>query len=123
MNKASDRIVKTYVSLTLLSTFASSFIWGINTLFLLDAGLSAPFIGRFRRAQIYALPESSIRRLARRRQELEDLDRRRGTILRLLEKEPHVGETHLAAVSNRHARPLFFKPRFSQPCPGAAVIA
>jgi MFS family permease len=34
------RIVKTYVTLTLLSTFASSFIWGINTLFLLDAGLS-----------------------------------------------------------------------------------
>ncbi|HLA94246.1 MAG TPA: MFS transporter, partial [Pyrinomonadaceae bacterium] len=40
MNEASNRIVKTYVSLTLLSTFASSFIWGINTLFLLDAGLT-----------------------------------------------------------------------------------
>lgn len=40
MNKESGRIVKTYVSLTLLSTFASSFIWGINTLFLLDAGLT-----------------------------------------------------------------------------------
>ena len=40
MNKKSSRIVKTYISLTLLSTFASSFIWGINTLFLLDAGLS-----------------------------------------------------------------------------------
>src|SRR5215207_8822006 len=40
MNKASKRIVRTYVSLSLLSTFASSFIWGINTLFLLDAGLS-----------------------------------------------------------------------------------
>src|SRR3954469_21881977 len=34
------RILRTYVALTLLSTFASSFIWGINTLFLLDAGLS-----------------------------------------------------------------------------------
>jgi MFS family permease len=33
-------ILRTYVALTLLSTFASSFIWGINTLFLLDAGLS-----------------------------------------------------------------------------------
>ena len=32
-------ILKTYVALKLLSTFASSFIWGINTLFLLDAGL------------------------------------------------------------------------------------
>jgi MFS family permease len=40
MNKASKRIVRTYISLTVLSTFASSFIWGINTLFLLDAGLS-----------------------------------------------------------------------------------
>lgn len=40
MNRKASRIVKTYISLTLLSTFASSFIWGINTLFLLDAGLS-----------------------------------------------------------------------------------
>jgi len=40
MTKAADKILKTYVTLTLLSTFASSFIWGINTLFLLDAGLS-----------------------------------------------------------------------------------
>jgi MFS family permease len=34
-------ILRTYVSLTLLETFAASFIWGINTLFLLDAGLTA----------------------------------------------------------------------------------
>lgn len=40
MNQGAGRIVKTYVVLTLLSTFASSFIWGINTLFLLDAGLT-----------------------------------------------------------------------------------
>ena len=40
MDRASKRIVRTYVALTLLSTFASSFIWGINTLFLLDAGLT-----------------------------------------------------------------------------------
>ena len=40
MNKESRRIVITYVVLSLLSTFASSFIWGINTLFLLDAGLT-----------------------------------------------------------------------------------
>src|SRR4051812_45901477 len=40
MNKAAKKIVFTYVTLTLLSTFASSFIWGINTLFLLDAGLT-----------------------------------------------------------------------------------
>jgi len=40
MNKKSRRIVTTYFVLSLLSTFASSFIWGINTLFLLDAGLT-----------------------------------------------------------------------------------
>jgi MFS family permease len=34
------RVLRTYVILMLLSTFAASFIWGINTLFLLDAGLS-----------------------------------------------------------------------------------
>src|SRR5262245_7790291 len=34
------RILGTYVTLTLFSTLAASFIWGINTLFLLDAGLS-----------------------------------------------------------------------------------
>jgi MFS family permease len=33
-------VQRTYLVLTLLQTFASSFIWGINTLFLLDAGLS-----------------------------------------------------------------------------------
>jgi MFS family permease len=33
-------VQRTYLVLTLLQTFAASFIWGINTLFLLDAGLS-----------------------------------------------------------------------------------
>ena len=36
----SKSVVRTYLSLTLLSTLSSSLIWGINTLFLLDAGLS-----------------------------------------------------------------------------------
>ena len=34
------RVQWTYLTLTLLTTLAASFIWGINTLFLLDAGLS-----------------------------------------------------------------------------------
>ena len=34
------RVERTYLSLTLLTTLASSFIWGINTIFLLDAGLN-----------------------------------------------------------------------------------
>jgi MFS family permease len=33
-------VQRTYLILTLLSTLAASFIWGINTLFLLDAGLT-----------------------------------------------------------------------------------
>lgn len=40
MTTEARKILKTYLTLTLLSTLASSFIWGINTLFLLDAGLS-----------------------------------------------------------------------------------
>ncbi len=34
------RIVRTYLTLTVLETLAASLIWGVNTLFLLDAGLS-----------------------------------------------------------------------------------
>ncbi len=33
------QVQRTYLVLTLLTTLASSFIWGINTIFLLDAGL------------------------------------------------------------------------------------
>ncbi|MGH8946698.1 MAG: MFS transporter, partial [Acidimicrobiia bacterium] len=35
-----ERIQRTYITLLLLQTLAASLIWGINTLFLLDAGLS-----------------------------------------------------------------------------------
>lgn len=35
-----EGVLRTYLTLTLLSTLATSFIWGVNTLFLLDAGLS-----------------------------------------------------------------------------------
>ena len=34
------KVQRTYLLLTLLTTLATSFIWGVNTLFLLDAGLS-----------------------------------------------------------------------------------
>ena len=40
MNEAANRVQRTYLILTLLTTLAASFIWGINTLFLLDAGLT-----------------------------------------------------------------------------------
>jgi MFS family permease len=40
MTKAAQQVQRIYLLLTSLSTLAASFIWGINTLFLLDAGLS-----------------------------------------------------------------------------------
>src|SRR5918996_2805889 len=40
MNKASQKVQRTYLTLLLLNTLAASLIWGINTLFLLDAGLN-----------------------------------------------------------------------------------
>jgi MFS family permease len=40
MNKASRKVQTTYLTLLLFNTLAASLIWGINTLFLLDAGLS-----------------------------------------------------------------------------------
>jgi MFS family permease len=40
MNAAARRVQQTYLTLLLLHTLAASFIWGINTLFLLDAGLT-----------------------------------------------------------------------------------
>jgi MFS family permease len=40
LNAAARHVQKVYLLLLLLHTLAASFIWGINTLFLLDAGLS-----------------------------------------------------------------------------------
>ena len=40
MPDPAQTVQRTYLLLTLLTTLAASFIWGINTLFLLDAGLS-----------------------------------------------------------------------------------
>src|SRR5215204_7187974 len=40
MNDLARRIQRTYLTLLLGNTLAASFIWGVNTLFLLDAGLS-----------------------------------------------------------------------------------
>ena len=40
MNAKAAAVQRTYLLLTLLSTMAASLIWGVNTLFLLDAGLN-----------------------------------------------------------------------------------
>ena len=74
----------------ILETLAKEFstdVPSVQAVFeMLDAGLSAPFIGRFRRARTSAMSEVHVRRVQRRREELEELDRRRGTIVRALER-------------------------------------
>src|SRR5262245_29589983 len=40
MTAAAQRVQRVYLLLTLLSTLAASLIWGVNTLFLLDSGLT-----------------------------------------------------------------------------------
>ncbi|MCB9916097.1 MAG: S1 RNA-binding domain-containing protein [Planctomycetes bacterium] len=89
-------------TLPILETLAREFKTSVENvraaLEMIDAGLTAPFIGRYRRAQVGALSESLIRRLDRNRQQLEELERRKGTILRLLEKEPDVPEGVLAQI-------------------------
>ncbi len=40
MPSAAQTVQRTYLALTLLTVLAASFIWGVNTLFLLDAGLT-----------------------------------------------------------------------------------
>ncbi len=66
---------------------------------MIDAGLSAPFIGRFRRDHVNALHESIIRRIDRRREELEELDRRRGTIQRMLERDGKTTDDVLGPIA------------------------
>ncbi len=40
MNPEARKVQRVYLTLLLLNTLAASFIWGINTIFLLDAGLN-----------------------------------------------------------------------------------
>ncbi|MDF1837610.1 MAG: Tex-like N-terminal domain-containing protein [Planctomycetota bacterium] len=65
-----------------------------------DAGLHAPFIARVRRSKTGGLTESQLRRLIQRRTELDELDRRRGTILRQLEKMEDVTPAAVTAIEN-----------------------
>ena len=45
-----------------------------RTLEMIDAQLAAPFVGRVRRGETGGLSEGYVRRLVRRREELEDID-------------------------------------------------
>jgi uncharacterized protein len=51
---------------------------------LLSAGLRPPYLARFRRAEVGGLSDGQLRHLERRARELEELERRRETIVRLL---------------------------------------
>jgi len=82
----------------LASEFSANVEHVSSALEMIDAGLSAPFIGRFRRGQVGGLSESVLRRLERRRQDLQELDRRRGTVLRLLEREDGLKPEALEAI-------------------------
>jgi len=86
----------------ILETLAKEFsirVEAVRSAFeMIDAGLSSPFIGRFRRAQTGALSETQIRRLQNRRLELDELDRRRGTMQRTLERMASVDSSSLKPI-------------------------
>ena len=82
------RAVTDSLILETLAREAKSSVDNVRAVFdMLDAGLSVPFIGRFRRDRTRGLPEAHIRRLRQRREELVELDRRRGTVLKAMEKD------------------------------------
>ena len=95
-----SQVTATAILETLAREFSIQPGHALRVLEMIDAGLSSPFIGRFRRGETGALSESTIRRLNNRRLELEELDRRRGTILRLLEKLDGIDEAACAAVQS-----------------------
>jgi protein Tex len=70
---------------------------------LLQAGNKAPYIARFRRAEIGDFTDGSIRRFARRLKQFEELDGRRQTLLRAIEEQGrasgHVSEPSGAILS------------------------
>jgi len=86
---------------------------------LLDAGLSAPYIGRVRRQETGGMSESVVRRIDRLRKELEELDRRRGTILRLVDSiegvDAAVRETIERCMDRFELEDLFVPHRRPEP--------
>ena len=62
---------------------------------LLQGGFRAPYIARYRRAEIGSFNDGTIRRFARRLKHLEELERRRASLLRSLE-EQHKSEEGVA---------------------------
>ncbi|MBI1382189.1 MAG: S1 RNA-binding domain-containing protein [Planctomycetaceae bacterium] len=80
----------------LLGSLAKEFAVDVDALArfvaLVDEGFLPPFLARFRSAECGGMNEILMRRILRRRHELEDLERRRASILRLLEARGDVPE-------------------------------
>jgi uncharacterized protein len=75
----------------IVQTLAKEFAVGVEhaerVLALLQAGNKAPYIARFRRSEIGDFTDGSIRRFARRVKQLEELDKRRATLLAIIEEQ------------------------------------
>ena len=65
-----------------------------------DFGMLAPFIARVRREPCGVMSESFVRRISHRRTELEELDRRRATILRMVEASATATPADIERVQN-----------------------
>ena len=89
------------------------------TLEMVDAGLEAPFIGRFRRAATGGLTAFDVSKLVRRRDELDELGRRRGTIERGVEQagvtDKKVLESIQSCVERFELEDLFVPHRRPEP--------
>ncbi|MFT5288895.1 MAG: hypothetical protein ACI8PQ_002364 [Planctomycetota bacterium] len=75
------------IAKTLAKELSTSDKYVEGVLRLLDEGLKAPTIAHYRRADIGELTEGAIRRIERRRRQLEEVDRRRRSLLRSVAKE------------------------------------
>lgn len=75
----------------IVQTLAKEFAVGVEhaqrVLELLQAGNKAPYIARFRRSEIGDFTDGSIRRFARRVKQLEELDKRRTSLLGIIEEQ------------------------------------
>ena len=72
---------------TLAKEFAVGREHAQRVLELLQAGNKAPYIARYHRAEVGEFTDGSIRRFARRLKQFEELDKRRGTLLRSIEEQ------------------------------------
>ena len=67
---------------TLAKEFSIEVVHAQRAQELLEAGFKAPYIARYKRAEVGSLPDGSIRRFARRLKQFEELERRRASLLR-----------------------------------------